>query len=154
MISTPQYLSVLLSPEKFVPKFKRIIKNCRFIQHKTGFDSIAFTGLSGCLVAPMIAHSLKVAMIPVRRPYEHCHTGNIAEISHGYAYTKTLIIDDFIDSGATIATLFKVLRDEMPMVEVIGIALHRTLDSATDKKLQRTSTSVAGIDNPLPLWYV
>lgn len=69
------------------------------------FEAIAFRGLSGSLVAPIIAFHLKKSMIAVRK--EPSHSGYKAE---GSDCTGYLIVDDFASSGTTIWEIIKQIR--------------------------------------------
>src|SRR6185437_651522 len=63
------------------------------------FDAIAFTGLSGALVAPIVADLLGKELIAVRKEKTN-HSSNQIE---GYIAGKTyIILDDCRSSGKTI----------------------------------------------------
>ena len=89
------------------------------------FDAIAFRGLSGAVVAPIIAYEMDKKLIPVRKPKtdEDNHSGATVEAPpFGEGERKRiLIIDDFIASGKTVATIVKLISDWDRQAEVIGV---------------------------------
>jgi len=95
------YLSNVMSPiglQKVVRKVCSVIK-------KSGveFDSIAFRGFSGALVAPLVACRLKKGFLAVRKhkDNEDCHSSYPVE-GAVKAHCHYIIIDDIISSGATV----------------------------------------------------
>jgi orotate phosphoribosyltransferase len=77
-----------------VRRAKRAIKGLRF-------DAIAFSGMSGALVAPSVAMSLRKPMILVRKQSDDCHAGGGA-VEGALDAETYIIIDDFISSGDTL----------------------------------------------------
>ena len=79
------------------------------------FNAIAFRGVSGAVIAPILAWEMDKCLIPIRKSGEHAHSYVSAELDacQGMKELKVLIVDDFIASGATIRAI----------VESIG--LHR-----------------------------
>jgi hypothetical protein len=73
------------------------------------FDAIAFRGLSGTLVAPLVACRLNKRMIAVRKG-ENTHSSHSAE---GLANepTRYVIVDDLIDSGGTVDSIWSAICD-------------------------------------------
>lgn len=91
--------------------------------HAKKFDSIAFRGMSGSLVAPAVAAKLRKHLIMVRKNDQN-HSGATVE---GYGLSKAyIIIDDFVDSGATVATIIKEIRrwQEHEVVRYVNEADH------------------------------
>jgi orotate phosphoribosyltransferase-like protein len=73
--------------------------------HRKNFDSIAFRGVSGALVAPILAHKLKKHLISVRKNTHDSHVMSNYKVEGNVASQSYIIVDDFICSGNTIKTI-------------------------------------------------
>lgn len=114
------YLS--LNPKYLNLKVKRTIKRAS----KLKFDSIAYTGHSGALVAIPVAIALKKHLIIVRKPHEKSHGVAIEKDNNA---KRCLIVDDFIETGKTIRRIKKYLL--LNDIKIEGLLLY---DTCTDKK--------------------
>lgn len=99
------YLSDLLTPQGLRRTIKQVVQRLRPLQHD--FDTIAFRGSSGSLVAPAVALRLSKPLILVRRRGEDCHSylpveGNLA--TEHYA-----IIDDLVSTGGTVQSIVNAI---------------------------------------------
>lgn len=83
------------------------------------FDAIACQGLSGLLVAPIIARELGKSLLIVRKETEGCHS--IRMVEGDYAARRYVILDDFISSGATCQRIVDEIGDAMPEAQCIGV---------------------------------
>lgn len=78
------------------------LKNLRGLD----FDAIAFTGVSGALVAPALAYNLGKGLIVVRRGPRH--SGWALE---GHINASTyIIVDDFLCSGNTVKRIARAVQ--------------------------------------------
>lgn len=79
-------------------------------ESRVEFDTIAFRGFSGGLVAPTIALALDKHILAIRKPKsdENTHSGCYAEGNIGIE--RYIIIDDFICTGETIRKIAKEIR--------------------------------------------
>jgi len=129
--------------DMFQPERRRLIVKgmLRIILTKVGirnFDAIAFTGISGATIAPILAFILDKPLIAVRKD-SGAHSCYKAEGL--ISAEKILIIDDLIESGSTIATIMaKVLEScrvyrgaEAKLPEFIGVALFRDTNFGLSK---------------------
>lgn len=82
------------------------------------FDAIAFRGMSGALVAPIIARELGKTLICVRKPDEKCHSSRLVEGDSGAR--SYVIIDDFIDYGTTVRKIFTAVGEFAPQAKCLG----------------------------------
>lgn len=116
------YLSRALDPVEIanvITAAERQLKNVEF-------DAIAFRGMSGALIAPIIAYLMHKSLIMVRKPKtaEPNHSGRLIE-GDMYA-TRYVIIDDCTSTGQTVNTI----HDEIRKWNIyMGC---RRLDSASD----------------------
>lgn len=82
------------------------------------FDSIAFSGMSGALIAPPVAMALGKELIMVRKEGQSTHSSRIVE--GNYASRKYIIVDDFRASGATEDYIFNQIKLTIPNAEYMG----------------------------------
>jgi orotate phosphoribosyltransferase len=109
------------------------------------FDAIAFSGMSGALVAPSVAMALRKPMILARKPTDDSHAGK--GVVEGALDAETyIIIDDFMSSGDTIRRIHtSVVKTaaEHPYrphkIICVGIYLYR------DKKLYTAKNAATRI---------
>ena len=69
------------------------------------FDSIAFRGMSGATIAPILAHLLHKNLIICRKNKKECHSK--IKVEQPLTYKKYLIVDDFVYTGDTIKNIIK-----------------------------------------------
>lgn len=90
----------VLRPDKF--KLHLRLAKKKFREAKLDFDAIAFSGMSGAVFAPYLAHILKKNMIMVRKGADAAAKGHSCFDVEGYTATERyVIVDDLISSGAT-----------------------------------------------------
>jgi adenine/guanine phosphoribosyltransferase-like PRPP-binding protein len=89
-------------------------------KHLGEFDALAFRGLSGALLAPELASVMGKNIIAVRKG-ESCHSDYMVEASPGTrSSVRYVIIDDLIDTGATVQAIRDEIRRAFPDSQVIG----------------------------------
>ena len=139
---------------KAIDIYKRrefISKTCRDLKlwGLDKFDTVAFTGMSGALVAPQVADILDKQMLLVRKPQDKSH-GALIETAATYSSptaTKILIIDDFFVAGETINRIVRSIlnlgADELitsaGMKKFVGIYLYNTANSDSELKIKNFS---------------
>lgn len=105
------------------------------------FDSIAFRGLSGSLIAPILAYELGKTLLAVRKRKREGHSDRTVEGDYGAR--RYIIVDDFIQSGKTINTIIEAVHD-FTDGEALCVGLYlthepakglRTINKATGKEL-------------------
>jgi hypothetical protein len=106
------------------------------------FDAIAFSGMSGALIAPCVALRMNKEMIVVRKP-----TATGARDSHSdhwiegdIAARNYIIVDDFIDSGRTRDYIRGKIRESNPEANFLGVLQVNHLDSLTLDDFERRGT--------------
>ncbi len=89
------------------------------------FDTIAFRGLSGLLIAPIVAHILKKEIIVVRktpsgrRTLEEC-SHSIHKVEGHVAAKRYVILDDFISGGGTVRAIIEEINNFTPAATLWG----------------------------------
>lgn len=103
---------------------KKTIKDlCALIKkHNLDFDSIAFTGLSGALVAPSVADKLNKNLIAIRKDNCDSHAASYSDefIEGNLDSKKYIIVDDLIFSGSTIKRIMR----KIDFSECVGVFLY------------------------------
>ena len=106
---------------------------CRAIDaSKVEFDSVVCRGISGLVVSPIVAMMLGKPLTIVRHSTKNSHSHNLVE---GIVGGRYIIIDDLIDTGATIERIRKALinarvkemrvcKASLPPVSIEGIFLY------------------------------
>ena len=109
------YMANLLVPTQLRKIITRAIRKLPNIR----FDSIAFRGMSGAIIAPFIAAKLNKQLIMVRKNDNSAHS--ICRVE-GYSKVKRyIIVDDFVETGKTAATIYFEIKDFAPSAECLGI---------------------------------
>lgn len=95
---------------------QRVVKDLRGVK----FDALAVRGVSGLLLAPIVAHLLKKHVIVVRKSknVEESHTNVMVEspITTG----TYVVFDDFMASGVTMKTIIDMVKKECPGLTLVG----------------------------------
>jgi hypothetical protein len=82
------------------------------------FQAFAFRGLSGALVAPLLAVHFDKSLIAVRKETEPSH--GCCYVLGDRAAKSYLIVDDQISSGTTIRWIFKHIKKWAPEMTCFG----------------------------------
>jgi hypoxanthine phosphoribosyltransferase len=103
------YLGDCFDVEKLRGYARKIAKALR--PHAANFDAIAFRGMSGALVAPIVGHIMKKQLLLIRKPYheESAHTSRVVE--GNIEVQSYVIVDDMMSSGNTVQTIADDIRN-------------------------------------------
>jgi orotate phosphoribosyltransferase len=100
------YLQSALCVEKLERTVDAVVE--KLLPHADKFDGIAFRGMSGALVAPMVAVKMKKKMLMVRKPDEKNHS--YMTVEGDFSTQKYIIVDDLVCSGDTIQATFNSIK--------------------------------------------
>jgi adenine/guanine phosphoribosyltransferase-like PRPP-binding protein len=105
------HIKQFINPKSLKKHIRNAVKALKEIDKVTPFDTIAFCGVSGCLIGPLLATSLKKEMIVVRKPRDDRHSSYEVE---GNADVKNyIIVDDLISSGDTMSHVKSSIEREL-----------------------------------------
>lgn len=94
----------------------------RLFPHVDKFDTIAFCGMSGALVAPAVAVRLRKWMTLVRKPSDGLSHGMRVE---GAVQGRYMILDDFISEGDTVRRIQEAILKVNPEMYCVGICTYK-----------------------------
>jgi len=114
-IKCASYLEDVVDPDRLQGTIDYIISNL----HGYNYDAIAFRGLSGMLVAPIVALKLHKTILAVRKSDEDNHSGRMVE--GDYNARRYVIIDDIVSSGQTVRDIVELVAKAIPDAECIGV---------------------------------
>lgn len=99
-----------------------LFAKCIGVLEPLTFDTFAFSGNSGALVAPVMAHKLQKEMIMVRKPDVTCASSFPVE---GFEDAqKYVIIDDMVASGSTTQRIVRGVQRFSPQARCVGLLLY------------------------------
>jgi orotate phosphoribosyltransferase-like protein len=111
------YLHEALRPNCVAIIVKELVKRIKKFQKTHEIDAIAFRGMSGALIAPIVSFKMGIPLIMVRKS-DHSHSGMRIE---GYTdVTNVIIIDDVVCTGDTIREMKKMLKFN----KIVGMFLY------------------------------
>jgi adenine/guanine phosphoribosyltransferase-like PRPP-binding protein len=125
------YLDPVFRLNRYLPVVKAAIQALKKVDKKTPFDAIAFRGVSGAALAFPLSLALKKPLICIRKGASHYGRRKL----EGCISAKTyIIVDDFIDSGHTVAEIIKEISKIKPNAVPVGIFLYAPTDSRREWK--------------------
>jgi adenine/guanine phosphoribosyltransferase-like PRPP-binding protein len=83
------------------------------------FDTIAFSGMSGAIVAPAIALAMNKALVLVRKLNDSTHSSH--RIEGNCESKRYVIVDDFIETGRTRDYIKEQMSFFAPRAKYIGL---------------------------------
>ena len=116
------HLTVMLNPKRAKFTVKQVIRMIR--ERKLEFDAIVCRGVSGLLIAPIVAMRLNKTLIVVRKG-EKTHSAYTVEGDHGAK--RYLILDDFIDGGDTVRAIIKCVFEVNRAAICVGFIAYKRL---------------------------
>lgn len=123
------------------------IRMCVEALSSVEFDAIAFSGISGALIASVVAYKMNKEIIVVRKNggNDGSHSAKYVE---GYvrAGQRVVIIDDLICTGATMRNIVKGLNQFFPskQYEIVGVILY----DETRRRMEYDSLPCLSIVSP------
>jgi len=85
------------------------------------FDSVAFRGMSGALIAPSIALVMDKTMLMVRKTHSKEDSHSSHSVEGDTAARRYIIVDDFISTGETAQAIVNEVKRFAPYAECLGV---------------------------------
>lgn len=105
------YLHTILNAEGLrltIPPLQKLIE-----KHAGEFETIVVRGMSGALVAPILAMNMHKNMVIIRKDKHEGHSG--LEVEGPKKIGKFIIIDDLVSTGSTISVILTTLSNTQAM---------------------------------------
>lgn len=102
------YLQAALHPKSFKSIINTLAEELKPFKDK--FDTIVFTGSSGCMVGPALASKMNKQMLLVRKENDNSHSSYLCE--GYYELSNYIIIDDLISTCRTIRRIVGRIIDD------------------------------------------
>ena len=93
------YLHTMLDPVTAMPVFSRMLEDID--RSKVEYDAIAFTGVSGALIAPVLSMLSGKPLIVVRKS-AHESSHSLLKVEGCFNAATYIIADDFVATGQTL----------------------------------------------------
>jgi len=121
---TTEHLYKSLVPSLLRNTIKKGAKILKYLDSRpnTKFDTIAFAGMSGALIAPGIALATNKELTLVRKAGDKHHGSSITKGVEGNAnINRYIIVDDLVSSGATVRRIQRQIRKYYPDAMCVGV---------------------------------
>lgn len=122
------YLGHVFDTARFTKSVDKTLTTAEQLKKSLGFDTIAFTGMSGAAMAFMLSHWMDVPLLCVRKRSDSSHYVNSfpPRYLEGNALDarKYLIVDDFIASGASVKYMIDTIKEQNYRAECVGMLLY------------------------------
>lgn len=110
-----------LTPDRLARAIERTV--AALTKSRIKFDTIAFRGLSGSLVAAGVGIKLNKRLVAIRKG-ESSH-GQPVEHAGWEPVVRYVIVDDLIASGGTVKAIQESVKSEWPKARLVGVALYQ-----------------------------
>lgn len=107
---------------------KHVDKTLRALERHE-FDAIAFTGISGAMIAPIVAYLMNRQLICVRKPQDSKHASHTVE--GPLLPCRYVIVDDGRSSGKTVNDIEQAIAESLNRKhECVGVYFYLDKDEA------------------------
>lgn len=148
-MSCANYLKPALRLEDRRECVDSIVKELQDIQNRDGkINFIAVIGVSGLLIGPIISYLTNIPLVVVRSNDNKSHSARTVEYDssiNSFRTKKYVIIDDLVDSGATLERIGAEIDESFPKAKCLGILFYSRLFWMTDEKIRNTVKAVKSI---------
>jgi hypothetical protein len=111
------YLKQAFNPARV----KKFVRAAVPLLKRYDFEAIAFRGMSGALIAPVLAYRCNKTLVMVRKPKQNAYEDHSdLRIEGDAAMQRYLIVDDFMCSGTTVMTTIREINAFAPQAKCLG----------------------------------
>lgn len=120
------YLQSIFEIDLFSSTVNTTVIAAEAIKKKHNFDTIAFSGMSGAMMAPILSHWLNVPMLCIRKfdDVSHYTLGHLSPLEGHIDTRRYMIVDDFISTGNTINRIITSISRETPSAQCVAILMY------------------------------
>lgn len=132
------YFEDLMRTDRRNQFIKNAVSVLKKWKKKNHFDAIAFRGMSGAIIAPVIAYEMNLPVIVIRKEYDDTHDFRrvFGFVEPRHHTVKYIIIDDFIETGNTVNEIVKGVSEAVKDSELVGIFLYYRSEESSLKDYQ------------------
>lgn len=121
----PQHVSTYLEELVDTKQLQERVDRCIMVlkEHDVKFDAIAYCGMSGGLIAPILAVMMDKSLIMVRKGDDRLYPSDSHSdllVEGDYAARSYIVADDFISSGKTVREIRKRVKKFAPGAKFVG----------------------------------
>ena len=109
----------------YLAKLNAFLEKAVPLVEKYDFQAFAFRGISGALVAPILAHKTQKTLIVVRKPREKEHSHSMSPVEGDRAANRYIIVDDFQSTGQTVNSIIRGISIFNPIAQCLGTLFYR-----------------------------
>ena len=121
------YMGQVYNPVEFEETVNKSIATADKLKEQFGFDTIAFSGMSGAAMAYILAHWMDMPLLCVRRKEDGSHRRSLLPnqlLEGNFGVRKYLIVDDFIDTGSTVNYIIESIAREIPTAKCVSMLMY------------------------------
>lgn len=93
-------------------------------QNGIEFDTFAFTGLSGALIAPTVAFLMDKELLLIRKNEGKDNSNSTRYVEGNMGAENIVVVDDLICTGKTMGNLLRGINRFIPTAKVVGLLLY------------------------------
>jgi hypothetical protein len=116
-----EYLGDVFDPKKL----KAFLKLAIPLVKKYDFQSFAFRGISGALIAPLLAYKTGKTLIVVRKPKPDESSHSDYPVEGDLNAQRYIIVDDFQSSGSTVTAIISGIAQFNPSARCLGTLFYK-----------------------------
>ena len=143
MVNTVYFGSAFRARKLIVDRMRATIGRLQATGELPQDLSIAFRGMSGAVIAPIVAHELDLGLIVVRKPNDSSHSENRVE---GERHKPYVIVDDFVSTGTTVLAIIEAIEDSGMGQSCLGVILYQ-------RPWWKPTFTHEDFESPLPVWF-
>lgn len=124
-IISSSYLGAVFDPERLPRTIEKTLEAAKALWEKHGYDTIAFSGMSGAAIAFILSHQMRIPILCVRKSGDSSHFVNPNRLLEGnLGVRKYLIVDDFISSGRTVKYIMDTISNEVYDAKCVAMLMY------------------------------
>jgi orotate phosphoribosyltransferase-like protein len=131
MIRCVPWFENIFEPKNLTNLLEFCCKKIAIFRKAVPFDGIAFIGMSGTLLAPLISERMQIPLLMVRKDADYQSSHDYREVSGNFDIKRYVILDDLIGTGKTLSLIkWKIESRSVSftqgMPELVGVMLYAT----------------------------
>jgi adenine/guanine phosphoribosyltransferase-like PRPP-binding protein len=126
-ITCSHWFKVVFDNNKLRTMVRKLSPEVIKFQKELEFEAIAFSGISGALVAPIISYETGIPIIMVRKKDDYKSSHDPYLVSGCLSCEKYVILDDLVNTGKTVLRIKDIIWENSTVPKLVGIILYSPL---------------------------